>query len=47
VIELARKGKTQRGIAVALEISQPTVNRILKRARQQGLLELNQKAGQA
>ena len=47
VIELARKGKTQRGIAVALEISQPTVNRILKRARQQGLLELNQKAEQA
>lgn len=46
VVALANKGKTQRGIAIALEISQPTVNRILKKARQQGLFRAERGARQ-
>ncbi|HKV79542.1 MAG TPA: AAA family ATPase [Candidatus Sulfotelmatobacter sp.] len=46
VIEMASKGKTQRGIALAMEMSPATVNRILKRARQQGVLNLNEKHGE-
>lgn len=45
VIELARQGKTQRAIALSLEMSPATVNRVLKRARQQGLIDLNDKHG--
>ncbi len=43
VLELSRSGKSQRAIATALDMSQPTVNRILKRAEQAGLERLNQK----
>jgi DNA-binding transcriptional regulator LsrR (DeoR family) len=30
---------------MALDLSQPTINRILKKARAQGLLDLNEKHG--
>ena len=43
VIALAKKGKTQRAIGLALEMSQPTVNRILRKAHKQGLIDLNDK----
>ncbi len=46
MIALAGKGKSQRGIAQALDISQPTVNRILRKAHKQGLIDLNGKHGQ-
>jgi AAA domain/Homeodomain-like domain len=46
VIALAKKGKSQRGIGQALDISQPTVNRILRKAHKQGLIDLNEKHGQ-
>ena len=45
VIEMSRAGKDQRAIGRALEMSASTVNRILRKARQQGLLDLNEKAG--
>lgn len=45
VIALANKSKSQRAIAQALDISQPTVNRILRKAHKQGLIDLNDKHG--
>lgn len=45
IVELAAKGKTQRAIALSLDMSPASVNRVLKRARQQGLLKLNEKHG--
>jgi len=41
VLKLHREGKPTRSIAQALDISQPTVVRILQKARRQGLEELN------
>jgi hypothetical protein len=44
VIEMSKAGKDQRAIGKALDMSASTANRILRKARQQGLIDLNDKA---
>ncbi|PYX03250.1 MAG: hypothetical protein DMG86_04275 [Acidobacteria bacterium] len=41
VLEMTRAGKSSRSIATALDLSQSAVSRMQRKARQQGLLELN------
>jgi len=43
VLEMHKAGKSQRAVATALDLSQPTVNRIIRRAEQDRLDELNRK----
>jgi AAA domain len=47
VLEMDRVGKSTRAIALAMDMSQSAVSRMLRRARRKGLAELNAKANQA
>jgi len=44
VAKMLQASKSQRAIALALDMSQPTVNRIVKKIRERGLAGLNEKA---
>ena len=43
VLEMAKTGKSCRAIAASLDMAKSTVNRVLQKARQQGLIGLNAK----